>query len=457
MLNSRVEGGRRGFLKLAGAAAMAQTLGRKGFAAEVPAQTETATRRGLPPLKITEARVIVTCPDRNYVLVKILTSEPGLYGVGDATLNGRELAVAEDLERHIVPLLIGRDPDEIEDAWQYLYRGPYWRGGPIQMTALAGVDQALWDIKGKRAGMPVYQLLGGRTRIGALCYTHASGRDFAEVEDAARRAIGRGFKAVRAQVAIPGLEGTYGTPGRKSSEATAGRVAQQSGLPSRELFEPAPYLRTIPKLFEHLRAKLGDEVELLHDCHERPAPIEAARLAHDLEPYRLFFLEDPLRPEDKQGFRLIREHSTTPIAMGELFNSPWDGLPLISEQLIDYIRCDLDHVGGITAARKIAALAEYYQVRTAWHGPGDIAPPTHAANVHVDIAIPNFGIQEMVFFPDVAREVLTGGPVFKDGYMVVDDTPGLGTDLNEEVAKKYPYKRAYLPTARRKDGSVQDW
>src|SRR5437773_3899145 len=442
MLNSGFKAGRRRFFKLAGAATLAESMDREGLTwAE---QIEPLRPRGLAPLKITDVRVIVTCPDRNYVLVKILTSEPELYGVGDATLNGRELAVAEDLEKHIAPLLVGRDPEQIEDSWQYLYRGPYWRGGPIQMTALAGVDQALWDIKGKRARMPVYQLLGGRTRQGALAYTHASGRDFAEVEDAARRAIERGFKAVRAQVAIPGLEGTYGTPGRKSSEATAGRVAQQAGLPATELCEPAPYLRAVPRLFEHLRAKLGEEVELLHDCHERLSPIEAARLAHDLEPYHLFFLEDPLRPEDKQGFRLIREHSTTPIAMGELFNSLWDGLPLISQQLIDYIRCDLDHVGGITAARKTAALAEFYQVKTAWHGPGDIAPPTHAANVHVDIAIPNFSIQEMVFFPDVAREALPGGPVFKDGYMNGDDTPGLGTDVNEEAATKYPYKRASL-------------
>ena len=455
MLNTSFASSRRWFFKLAGAAALAPSFRQSALTRTDAA--EEPKPRGLPPLKITEVRVIVTCPDRNYVLVKILTSEAGLYGVGDATLNGRELAVAEDLEKHIAPLLVGRDPEEIEDTWQYLYRGPYWRGGPIQMTALAGVDQALWDIKGKRAGMPVYQLLGGRTRQGALAYTHASGRDFAEVEDAARRALERGFKAVRAQVAIPGLEGTYGTPGRKSSEETAGRVAQQSGLPSTETFEPAPYLRTVPKLFEHLRVKLGEEVELLHDVHERLAPIEAARLARELEPYHLFFLEDPLRPEDKQGFRLIREHSTTPIAMGELFDSLWDCLPLISQQLIDFIRCDLDHIGGITAARKIAALAEFYQVKTAWHGPGDISPPTHAANVHVDISIPNFGIQEMVFFPDVAREVLPGGTTFKDGYMDVDRTPGLGTDLNEEAAKKYPYRRSYLPTARRKDGSMQDW
>lgn len=449
---------RRTFLKLSGAAAVSGSiLGSASRALGGAAGFASPAMRGLPRLKITEVRTIVTAPDRNYVAVKILTSEPGLYGVGDATLNGRELAVAEDLEKHIAPILIGRDPDAIEDTWQYLYRGPYWRGGPVQMTALAGIDEALWDIKGKRAGMPVYQLLGGRTRNGALCYTHASGRDFAQVEDVARRAIERGFKCVRAQVAIPGLEGTYGTPENKSPEEAAGRVANMAGLPATEIFEPGPYLRTVPKLFEYLRSKLGEDVELLHDCHEKLDPIQAARLAHDLEPYHLFFLEDPLRPEYKEGFRLIREHSTTPIAMGELFNSLWDCVPLIKGNLIDYIRCDLDHIGGITAGRKVATLAELFEVRTAWHGPGDIGPPTHASNVHLDISIPNFGIQEMVFFPEVAREVFPGGPEFKDGYMVVPDAPGLGTDVNEELAKKYPYKRAYLPTARRKDGSVQDW
>ena len=461
--------GRRGFLGLGGAAALGRSLlshdggwGRHGFLMSMASAAETSgsgagSSGGLPPLKITDVRVIVTCPDRNYVVVKISTTEAGLYGVGDATLNGRELAVAEDLKQHIAPLLIGRDPEQIEDTWQYLYRGPYWRGGPVQMTALAGVDLALWDIKGKRAGMPVYQLLGGRTRIGALAYTHASGRDFAEVEDGARRAIERGFKCVRAQVAIPGLEGTYGTAGAKPAEAAAGRVANMASLPQTEVFEPAPYLSTVPRLFEHLRANLGQEVELLHDCHEKLDPIQAARLARDLEPYHLFFLEDCLRPEYKESFRLIREHSTTPLAMGELFNSLWDCVPLIKEQLIDYIRCDLGHIGGITAARKVAALAELFQVRTAWHGPGDIGPPTHAANVHVDVSIPNFGIQEMVFFPDVAREVISGGPEFEDGYVNVSDTPGLGCDVNEEVAKKYPYRRSYLPTARRKDGSVHDW
>jgi mannonate dehydratase len=266
----------------------------------------------------------------------------------------------------------------------------------------------------------------------------------------------RGFQVVRAQVAIPGLQGTYGTSAKpKPGEAAPNSPA--ADLPATELFEPGPYLRTVPKLFAHLRSKLGDEVELMHDTHERLGPVEAARLARDLEPYHLFFLEDLLRPEYKESFRLVRQHSTTPLAMGELFNTLWDCVDLIKEQLIDFIRCDLGHIGGITNARKVAALAEAFQVKTAWHGPADVGPPVHAANVHVDISIPNFGVQEMVFFPEVTQEVVPGAPEFKNGYMMVRETPGLGTDVNEELAKKYPYQRAYLPTARRRDGSVQDW
>lgn len=432
-------------------------------------------------MRITEVRVIVTCPTRNYVVVKIMTDEPGLYGVGDATLNGRELAVAAALQEHIAPLLIGRDPDRIEDIWQMLFRGTYWRGGPVLMTALAGIDIALWDIKGKRAGLPVYSLLGGKTREGALAYTHAGGRDFAEVEDNVRAMVERGFRVVRAQVAIPGNAGTYGVGGATeaasarwaSSGATGGseggselgselgsdavRWGDGGPMPSLETWEPGPYLRTIPRLFAHLRDKLGDEIELFHDVHERLTPIQAARLARELEPYHLFFLEDCLRPEHKESFRIIRQHTTTPLAMGELFHTKWDCLPLLTEQLIDFIRCDMGHIGGITEAKKIAAIAECYYIQTAWHGPGDIGPAMHAANVHVDLSIPNFGVQEMVAFPDLVHEVLPGAPTFRDGYLHVSDAPGLGADVDEVAAAKYPYERAYLPNSRRADGSVMDW
>lgn len=416
-------------------------------------------------MRITNVKVVVTSPGRNYVLVKVETDE-GLYGWGDATLNGRELAVAAALEQHIAPLLLGRDPDRVEDIWQYLFRGPYWRGGPVQMTALAGIDLALWDIKGKRAGLPLYSLLGGKTREGALAYTHCGGRDFGEVEEQVRAAMARGFRVIRAQVRIPGNVGTYGVGGAQEAAQATWTAADPSvaleatdggPLPETERWEPAAYLRTVPRLFEHLRSTLGEEVELLHDVHERLNPVQAARLAKELEPYHLFFLEDPLRPEHKESFRLIRQHSTTPIAMGELFHTRWDALPLIQEQLIDFIRCDLGHIGGITEARKIAALAETYNIQTAWHGPGDIAPITHAANVHLDISTPNFGVQEMVFFSEQVRSVIAGGPEYCDGALWVSDAPGLGTDVDEREAAKYPYQRAYLPTVRRADGSVHDW
>lgn len=417
-------------------------------------------------MKITEVRTIVTCPGRNYVCVKILTDEPGLYGVGDATLNGRELAVAATLVEHIAPLLVGRDPRQSEDIWQYLFRGTYWRGGPVLMTALAGIDMALWDIKGKMANLPLYQLFGGKTRDGALCYTHAGGRDLVECEDRVRQAMERGFQVARAQVQVPKAIGTYGVGGAKEAAlATWGatgeplaRYGDGGPMPDEEAnWEPAQYLRIVPKLFDHLRTTLGDDVELLHDVHERLNPIEAARLARELEPYHLFFLEDPLRPEHKESFRTVRRASTTPLAMGELFTTRYDVLPLATEQLIDFVRCDLTHIGGITEARKIAALCEPFQIKTAWHGPGDIAPMAHSANVHVDVSIPNFGVQEMVFFPEIVNEVLPGAPVYKDGRLWPSDAPGLGCDINEAAAAKYPYKRAYLPTCRRADGAVHDW
>lgn len=395
-------------------------------------------------MKIARVKVLVTCPGRNYVLVKIETDQPGLYGWGDATLNGRELAVASALENHIAPLLIGHDPDRIEDTWQYLFRGTYWRGGPVLMTALAGIDLALWDIKGKRAGLPVYSLLGGKTREGALAYRHCDGSDPHEIEDNIRAAQALGYRVFRAQVDVPVTAPFYGNA---PVDATTYNVP----------FDPAAYLRTVPRLFEFLRERLGDEVEILHDVHERLTPIQAVQLAHALEPYRPFFLEDPIRPEHKESFRLLRQHAKIPLAMGELFTTRWEVLPLITEQLIDYVRVDIAHIGGLTEARKIAAIAESYHAQMAFHGPPDIAPITHAANVHLDMAIPNFGVQETCVFPDEVSDVFTGGPRFESGYLTVSDAPGLGTDVNETAAARYPYQPGYLPTLRRADGSVQDW
>ncbi|MEO1999362.1 MAG: D-galactonate dehydratase family protein [Planctomycetaceae bacterium] len=399
-------------------------------------------------MKIRDVRTVVTCPGRNYVLLKIVT-DSGIHGVGDGTLNGRELAVAELLEQHLKPLLIGRDADRIEDIWQDLFRGTYWRGGPVLNTALAAIDMALWDIKGKRAQLPLYSLLGGKTRNAVLCYGHASGDSIPDTAQHAQQLIDVGYRVVRCQTQIPGTQGTYG--------AGRGDAPRGERLPFVETWEPTPYLNTIPKLFEFLRRELGDQIELLHDVHERLNPIQAARLACELEPFHLFFLEDPLRPEHKESFRVIRNHSTIPLAMGELFTNKWECLPLITEQLIDFIRCDLAHVGGITEARKIATLCEAFHIQTAWHGPPDVSPITHAANVHLDLALPNFGVQEWSHHPEQVADVITGGPTFCDGYLTVSDLPGLGCDIDETAAARYPYERAYLPTTRRADGSVHDW
>ncbi len=396
-------------------------------------------------MRITNIKTIVTCPGRNYVIVKISTDQ-GIEGYGDATLNGRELAVAEILEKHLAPLLIDKDPDRIEDAWQSIFRGTYWRSGPVLMTALAGIDMALWDIKGKRAGLPLYSLLGGKSREKVLCDTHVSGRDSKEVKDNALVSLEKGFKALRVQVGIPGCKGTYGV-----------KHSERDDLPFIEEWEPRPYLQTIPKLLEYLRLELGFDVEFLHDVHERLTPVEAKILAKELEPYHLFYLEDPLRPEHKESFRVLRQGAAIPIAMGELFNSKWDCTVLFQEQLIDFIRCDISHIGGITEAKKIANWAEVYHIKTAWHGPADISPIAHLASVHLDLAITNFGIQETCQFAPQVQEVFSAAPIFKDGYLTVADRPGIGCEVNETAAAKYPYQRSYLPVSRRRDGTVQDW
>jgi mannonate dehydratase len=350
--------------------------------------------------------------------------------------------VAEAL-RHICHLLIRRDPQRIEDTWHLIYRQGYWRGGPIFMAALAAIDMALWDIKGKQAGLPVYQLLGGKARDGVMCYSHAGGRDAVETEDHARRLMAQGFRVVRCQV------GPYGG---------AGVIGQQPplspGTPSTSIYEPTPYLLSVPKLFAHLRDKLGMEVELFHDAHEQLNPIEAARLAKELEPYRLFFLEDPLMPEHRESWPMVRAASTTPLAIGEIFTSRWDCLPLFMNRWIDFIRIKPLHVGGITEARKIMTLAEPFNVRSAFHGAADIGPVAQAASVSLQAVIPNFGVQEWTRFPAAAHEVVAGVCEMRDGCIYPNERPGLGVDVDEEKAAKYPYKRAFMPLVRRQDGSM---
>jgi len=403
-------------------------------------------------MRITDARVVVSSPGRNYVTLVVETSD-GVVGVGDATLNGRELAVASYLRDHVCPLLLGRDPARIEDTWQYLYKGAYWRRGPVTMTAIAAVDVALWDVKGKVAGLPVFDLLGGASRDGVLVYGHAEGRDVEELGDRFAEHLEQGYKAVRIQAAVPGVAKTYGiSPGD-------GRVYEpaSSRLPEEGSWETTAYLDFAPTVFAAIRERFGFGVHVLHDVHHRLTPIEAARLGKALEEFRPFWIEDPTPAEDQSAFRLIRQHTTTPIAVGEVLNSIWDVQTLITERLVDYVRTSVSHTGGISHLRKVYALAELYGVRSGAHGAGDLSPIAHAAALHLDLAIPNFGIQEHMGHREPAGEVFRTSYTYADGYMHPGAEPGLGVVFDEQAAARFPYEPRYLPVNRRLDGTLHDW
>jgi mannonate dehydratase len=402
-------------------------------------------------MKITRATVNLCSPGRNFVTLKIETDE-GIYGLGDGTLNGRELAVASYLTDHVIPCILSRDPFQTEDIWQYLYRGAYWRRGPVTMSAIGAVDMALWDIKGKALNTPVYNLLGGRSRDAILVYCHAHGNDIEEAVDDVARHRAMGYKAIRVQSGIPGLDATYGVP-----KGTLPYEPAERGLPSESRWSTEKYLLHVPKLFARVREQFGDDLHLLHDCHHRLSPIEAARLGKELEPFHLFWMEDPVPAELQEGFRVIREHTTTPIATGEVLNSVWDVHDLIRNQWLDYIRLTLTHAGGFTALKKLADFAALYHVRTGCHGPTDLSPVCMAAALHFDLAIHNFGIQEHMPHNKETDEVFPHTYKFNDGTMYPGDGPGLGVDLDEKLAAKYPYQRAYLPVLRKLDGTLWDW
>ena len=376
---------------------------------------------------IKDIQVITTQPaGSRLVIVKIISSQPGLYGIGCATFTQRFHAVVTAIEKHLKPFLIGRDVSRIEEIWQMSMVNSYWRNGPVLSHAISGVDQALWDIKGKQASMPVYQLLGGKCREAAAVYSHAGGGTPEQVVDSVRKFMEDGYHYIRIQM------GGYG--------GKASNLVKPDGAPDGSYFDRREYARNTLIMMEHVRKEIGDEVELLHDIHERLHPIEAVQLAKDTERFKLFFLEDPLAPEDLEWFHSIRQQCATPIAMGELFNNPREWQPLIAGRLIDFVRMHVSQMGGLTPARNVAAFANIYGVRTAWHGPGDTSPVGHAVNMHLDLWAPNFGIQEWCRFSDLVYEVFPGTPEVRNGYMYPNDKPGLGIDINEELAAKYPCK-----------------
>ena len=412
-------------------------------------------------MKIDRAEVIVTSPDRNFVTLK-LTTDDGLTGLGDATLNGRELAVVSYLRDHVVALLIGRDAHRIEDTWQFLYRSAYWRRGPVTMAAIAAVDMALWDIKGKAAGMPVYQLLGGASRTGLLAYGHASGRDLPELFDSVREHQAQGYRAIRIQTGVPGLKSIYGIASNATFEANTGvrydhEPAQRGAYPAEEDWDSRSYLRHVPTVFEAVRAEFGPEIPLLHDSHHRLTPIQAAQLGKSVEPYDLFWLEDVTPAENQEALRLVRQHTTTPLAIGEIFNSVWDYQQIIREQLIDYVRSAVTHTGGISHLKKVLDYAAQYQIKSGMHGPTDISPVGMAAAMHLGLAIHNFGIQEYMPHNEQTLEVFQTSFTLDRGFLHPGDQPGLGVELDEDAAAGHEYTKAYLPVNRLLDGTVHDW
>lgn len=439
---------RRDLLKLLGTGAIYGALGSLDQKNEALAEVYQKSTKGLPQLKIKNVKAILTSPQYGLrlVVVKVETSEPGLYGLGCSTFDQRPLPVAVAVDKYLNPFVQGKYVDNIEDIWQTAYTSSYWRNGPVLNNALSGLDQALWDIKGKRANMPVYQLLGGKTRFAVDCYSHADGRDFQELEENVMRIMEQGFRHVRIQL------GGMGSP--HLSETPHFRE-KGFGLPSDSYMDTSPYLKIVPKMFDHIRNTCGDNIELLHDIHERVASIDAINLIKELEQYRPFFIEDPFPSESIGYFKMLRQQTSVPIAMGELFNNPHEWTGLITDRLIDFIRVHISQVGGLTVARKIASLAEWFDVRSAWHGPYDVSPVGHAVNAHLDLAISNFGIQEAVHFTSETQEVFPGCPMMKDGYMYVNEAPGFGVDINEDVAKKFPLPehRGYWNPIRKHDGS----
>ena len=438
---------RRNLLRALGGAGIALACPREQKAQEQAARAA----RGMPAPKIKDIGVIECQPAGvRLTVVKITTDQDGLYGYGCATFTQRADLVKPAVERYLKPFLLGKTTDRIEDIWQSCYDSSYWKNGPVLNNAISGIDQALWDIKGRQAGMPVYQLAGGKCREAVDCYTHADGAEPRDTVEAAKRFIAQGFRHVRVQVGVPGMAG-YGS--RSDSAAI-------KALHDKPVFEPAVYIRRAMKLFEVCRQELGDEIELLHDVHERVSPNQAVQFCKDAEKFKLFFVEDPLSPEDIAYFRQIRSQCATPVAMGELFNSPHEWQPLIAERLIDYIRVHVSQAGGFTPCRKIAILAENFGVKTAWHGPGDVSPIGHAANATLDLVSYNFGIQEYSAFNQRTQEIFHGCPEMKDGYLWVSEKPGWGIEIDEQAAAKAPFTpgrnnlNGGWGEVRRRDGTV---
>jgi mannonate dehydratase len=443
--------GRRNVLKMLGLSSAALLSGGFGNLSSAQAKVQDNMQKppvGLPPVKIKSIKAIGTKPGgSNLIIVKVETTEPGLYGLGCATFTQRAEAVVTAINRYMPDFCVGRDADNIEDMWHAFYTSSYWRNGPVLNNCLSGLDQALWDIKGKRANMPVYQLLGGKCRFAVDTYGGTSGKSPEEIADQCQQQMDAGFRYVRIQY---GGYGGVGTIGSQPDFKEAG-----FGMPDDSYMDDQAYLRAVPKMFEVVRKRCGEDVELLHDIHERCQPIDVINLCRKLEEFRPWDIEDPLSPENTRWWKQLRESTTVPFAMGELFNNINEFVEPIVNHYFDYIRIHVSQLGGITPCMKVARLGEWFNVKTVWHGPGDVSPVGHSAQAHMDLASWNFGLQEGGRISDSLREVFPGGATWKKGYLYVNEAPGLGVDINEKLAAKYPIdNKAPGWTVRKRDGTI---
>ncbi|MEJ7647372.1 MAG: enolase C-terminal domain-like protein [Chryseolinea sp.] len=440
---------RRDTIKMLGIGSATGILGLFGSGQSRAEGYEKPTyAKGLPPVKIKSVKAIATAPQgSNLIVVKVETTEPGLYGLGCATFTQRAVVVVTAINSYLNDFCVGKDVDNIEDMWNSVYVSSYWRNGPVLNNAISGLDEALWDIKGKRANMPVYQLLGGKSRFAVPCYTHANGNSPEAVAEDVQKIMDRGFKYVRIQ------QGGYGAVGSSITDKPDFKDAGFGGDTDNYMNERI-YLKSVPKMFETVRKRCGEEVELLHDIHERVQPMDAINMIKKLDEFNPFFIEDPFSPENMEWFKQLRASTSVPIAMGELFNNINEfKMPMVN-QWFDFIRVHVSQIGGITPAMKIARLGEWFNIRTAFHGPGDVSPVGHAAHAHIDLAVWNFGIQEAVSFSDQMLEVFTGCPTMKNGYMSVNEVPGLGVDISEKEAAKYPIGTKSNWQVRKRDGTI---